>query len=416
MRFDKTIIGVAIGMTLMMGTISSASAKGQDSEPFKIGYIDPFVGQALFFSDDNRITAKNMVDQINKRGGLNGRKIELIIRDDKLKPAEARRLAEDLITRDKVDVLTGTTAASEALAVAEVAKAHKTIFFAQFALTSTLTEDQWSPYIFQPHMSTRVWCGAQAKFGLEQGFKRWAIINPDYEFGRSCGGDFEKELKKLSPDVEIVSVQWPKFGAPDMTAEIGAVMAKEPEAIYTSVWGAQIVTLIKQMNAAGAFEKTKLFGSIPTPVAVTLGKEFPSNSVYGMTPLPFGYEPFNAFINDYHQMNNRWPGDGAVFSMMPYLFLEAAANKAKSTDTNDLITALENLTVDTPVGPVTVREWDHSGNLGTCGGWFVPSEEFEFFYMSDPRCVSGDEMLLNEEQWMKTYGENRAKAMIKFNK
>lgn len=402
LRLISTALAVG-AIALSSGSADAASSA--DKPPVKIGYIDPFVGQALFFTDDNRDAARAIVEKINESGGILGRKIELIIRDDKLKPDEARRLAKDLIVRDRVDFLTGTTAASEALAVSEVAKTNRKIFFAQFALSSTLVEKEWHPYVFQPHMSTHVWCGGLGYLAARFKYKKWAIINPDYEFGRSCGGDFLSTLKKYHPDVEIVATQWPKFGAADMTAEIGAILAAKPDAIYTSTWGGQIVTLIKQLKAVGAFPGVKLFGSLPTSVAVTLGKEFPEEGVFGGTPIPFDYKPFENFAQEFHARYNRWPSDGAVFSTLPYLFLKAAAEKAGSLETNAIIKALRGLTVETPFGAVTVREWDHSGNLGTCGGWFKMHPVQGIAYMEKPECLPGDELLPTKESWIGQYGD-----------
>src|SRR5438552_3692012 len=176
-------------------------------------------------------------EEINGKGGVLGRKLQLVSRDDQSKPDGGVREARDLILKEKVNFLTGIIHCGVALAVSEVAKEYKTVLLVSIAKTAALTEDKGHRYAFRSTSNTLIEGRAAAILMAQQPFKRYAIAGPDYEYGHRMGEDFVTQLKKLRPDVQIVTEVWPKLGERDFTPHINALLQAKPDMVFSAIWG-----------------------------------------------------------------------------------------------------------------------------------------------------------------------------------
>ena len=187
------------------------------------------------------------VDEINAKGGVLGRKIELVIRDTKGNADEAVRIARDLILRENVDFLVGTLTSAEGPAVSPIAKEHKIVFIVPVVKTDQLTaKENLHPYVFRTTTNTTIEGRTAAEIMAKWNVKRVGTMSPDYAFGQDVTRAFVTHLKKIKPDIEIVDQQWPKLGEADYTPFINAQMAKRPDAVFSSLWGGHFVTFAKQ--------------------------------------------------------------------------------------------------------------------------------------------------------------------------
>src|ERR1700752_2059653 len=222
----------------------------------KIGFPMPLSGPASVYGVPVTKGAEMAVQEINAKGGVLGRKLELLERDSKASADEAVRLARELIIKDNVDFLVGTLTSAEAPAVSTIAKENKIVFVAPTSKTVQLTSPKnLHPYIFRLASNTDIdgRTGASIIAGWKQ-VKRVATIAPDYAYGRDAVAAFVDFIKKARPDIEIVDQQWPKLGQSDFTPFITAQMAKKPQAIFCDVYGGDFVTLAKQAGPLGYFK------------------------------------------------------------------------------------------------------------------------------------------------------------------
>jgi branched-chain amino acid transport system substrate-binding protein len=226
------------------------------ADTIKIGFPMPLSGPAAVYGVPVTKGAELAVADINAKGGVLGRKLELLPRDSKANADEAVRLARELIIKNNVDFLSGTLTSAEAPAVSTIAKENKVVFVAPVAKTTRLTApENLHPYIFRLASNTTIEGHTAASLMAKWGeVKRVATIAPDYAYGRDAVAAFVDHLKQLRPDIEIVDQQWPKLGEADFTAFITAQMGKKPDAVECNVFGGDFVTLAKQAGPLGYFK------------------------------------------------------------------------------------------------------------------------------------------------------------------
>src|SRR3954466_419894 len=245
---------VGLALVLAVTMLSAPAARAADN--IKIGFPMPLSGPAAVYGVPVTKGAELAIADINAKGGVLGRKLELLSRDSKANADEAVRLAREMIIKNNVDFLSGTLTSAEAPAVSTIAKENKVVFVAPVAKTARLTApENLHPYIFRLASNTLIEGGTGASLMAKwQEVKKVATIAPYYAYGRDAVGAFVEYLKKLRPDIEIVDQQWPKLGEADFTAFITAQMGKKPDAVECNVFGGDFVTLAKQAGPLGYFK------------------------------------------------------------------------------------------------------------------------------------------------------------------
>ena len=173
------------------------------ADTIKIGFPIPLSGPTAVYGEPILKGAEMAVAEINAKGGVLGRKLELLSRDSKASADEAVRLARELIIKNNVDFLVGTLTSAEAPAVSTVAKENKIVFVAPTAKSTQLTDAaHLHPYIFRVASNTDVEGLAAATLMAQwKDVKTVATIAPDYAYGRDSIAAFVAALKKLRPDI-----------------------------------------------------------------------------------------------------------------------------------------------------------------------------------------------------------------------
>src|SRR3977135_1570761 len=246
------VLGMLLALVLAMPLAADAQ------KPIKGGMPMPLSGPPALFGDPAAKGAMMFVEELNAKGGVLGRKIELIVRDSKADANEAVRVARELILKDNVDFLMGTLTSAEGPAVSVVDKENKIVFIAPIPKTDQLTAaDKLHPYVFRVAANTTMEGRSAAEIVAKWPVTKIATIAFDYAYGQDVTKAFVDHIKKLKPGVEIVDQQWPKLGEQDYNPFINAQMAKKPEAIVSSIWGGVFVTYSKQATALGYFAAVK---------------------------------------------------------------------------------------------------------------------------------------------------------------
>src|SRR5919201_6853884 len=242
---------------LVVGLFAPFAGNAQQ-KPIKIGFPMILSGPGALFGEPALKGAQMFVDETNGRGGVLGRKLELVARDTKGNADEAVRVSRELVLKENVDFLVGTLTSAEGPAVSVVAKENKIVFIAPIPKTDQLTApDKLHPYVFRVASNTTIEGRSAAEIVGKWPVKRVATISFDYAYGQDVTKAFVEHLKKLKPSVQIVDQQWPKLGEQDYNPFINAQMAKKPEAIFSSIWGGFFVTYSKQGKALGMFDAVK---------------------------------------------------------------------------------------------------------------------------------------------------------------
>jgi branched-chain amino acid transport system substrate-binding protein len=366
------------------------------ADTIKIGFPMPLSGPAAVYGVPVTKGAELAVADINAKGGVLGRKLELLTRDSKANADEAVRLARELIIKNNVDFLSGTLTSAEAPAVSTIAKENKVVFVAPVAKTTRLTApENLHPYIFRLASNTTIEGHTAASLMAKWGeVKRVATIAPDYAYGRDAVAAFVDHLKKLRPDIEIVDQQWPKLGEADFTAFITAQMGKKPDAVECNVFGGDFVTLAKQAGPLGYFKAINnrmVDGAEVGTVdeAEALGADYPFGIVSdAYDPVIWGEgEPaeHKVFIENLKKaMNNQYGSGWAVMGYMGVVAISEGVKKAGSTESDKVSKALLGLSFDTPVGKRTIDEKTHETLAGEFWSEMVKDPKSPFAVMKTP--------------------------------
>lgn len=365
----------------------------------KIGFPIPLSGPAAVYGAPITKGAEMAIQEINAKGGVLGRKLELVERDSKANADEAVRLARELIIKNNVDFLVGTLTSAEAPAVSTIAKENKIVFIAPAAKTVQLTSPKnLHPYIFRLSSNTDIDGSSGAAVIAEwKDVKRVATIAPDYAYGHDAVLAFVAYIKKARPDIEIVDQQWPKLGQSDFTAFITAQMASRPDAIFCDVFGGDFVTLVKQATPLGYFKavNNRLVdaGEVgATDVTLPLGADYPYGiwaNAYDPVIWPEG-EPaaHKTFIESFKAFSKEPYASGwAIMGYSAVVALSDGIKKAGSTNSDKVSKALAGLSFDTPAGKRTFNAKSHETEAGEYWGQMVKDQHFPFAIMKNPKYV-----------------------------
>ncbi len=358
MKFSA--FGIAAALQLAV-TMSSFAA-----DPIRIGDINSYSAIPAF-TIPYRNGATLALEEINADGGVLGRPLELVSRDDNGKPEDALRVANDLVFNQKVVALSGTFFSNVGLAVSDFAKTNKVPFLAAEALSDALTWQQGHRYAFRVRSSTYMQAAMLAEEAAKLPAKRWAVIAPNYEFGHAVVNAFKKLLSEKRGDVEWVSEQFPTQGKIDAGATLQAIGAANPDAIFNAMVLPDLVRLVREGNDRNFF-KGKAVVSVMTgqpDFLDPLKDEAPVGWIVTGYPWSEITTPqHTAFLAAYRKRFNDYPRAGSVSGYTTIKALAAAMTRAGKTDPESIVEAMSGLDVESPFGKVTFRAIDHQSTMG----------------------------------------------------
>src|SRR5688500_9611103 len=346
------LAGNAAAQTVKIGELNSYKVFPAFLEPYKKGW-------------------ELAQEEINASGGLLGRKLEIVSRDDGGNPGDAVRAAEELLTRERATVLMGTFASNVGLAVSNLAAQRKVLFLAAEPLTDKIVWENGNRYTFRLRPSTYMQTAMLIPEAAKLKKKRWAIVYPNYEYGQSATESFKKLLKEAQPDVEFVAEQAPALGKIDAGAVVQALADARPDAIFSSLFAADLQRFVREGNTRGLFRNTVVFNLLAGEPEYldTLKDETPEG--WWVTGYPWSElntPEHRKFREAYQKRWKDYPRQGSVVGYSAVHAVAEAMKKAKSVETEKLVEALKGLEMQTPFGQVVWRAIDHQSTMGAYVG------------------------------------------------
>jgi branched-chain amino acid transport system substrate-binding protein len=336
----------------------------------KIGEINSYKAQPAFLEPYKK-GMELALEEINAAGGVNGRKLQLFIRDDNATPGDAVRAAEELLTREQVDVLSGTFLSHVGLAVADLARQRKMFFLAGEPLTDKVVWQNGNRYTFRLRASTYMQVAMLVPEAAKLRKKRWAVVYPNYEYGQSAAATFKQLLKAAQPDVEFVAEQAPALGKVDAGSVVQALADAKPDAIFNVLFAADLAKFVREGNTRGLFQGREVVSLLTGEPEYLdpLKDETPNGWIVTGYPWHSINTPeHKAFLAAYQGRFKDYPRLGSVVGYTMIHALAAGMRKAGSTDTEKLITAFRGLTFDSPYGKLSFRAIDHQSTMGAFVG------------------------------------------------
>ncbi len=311
------------------------------------------------------------IEHINGAGGVLGKKLEVVSRDDQGKPGEAVKIAEELFTRDGVVMISGSLFSHIGLALTSYAGQKKRLYLAAEPLADALVWAKGNRYTFRLRPSTYMQAAMLAEQAAKTGAKRWATIAPNYAYGKDAVAAFKKVLKSKVPDAEFVTEQWPGLFKIDAGAEVQAIEAAKPDGIYNVTFGGDLAKFVREGDLRGVFKDRVVLGLLTGEPEYLdpLKAEAPKGWVVTGYPWYDIKEPAHVkFVEAYQAKFNDYPRIGSIVGYNTMLSIAAALKKAGSTDVEKLVDAFQGLDVETPMGKVHYRKIDHQSTMGAWVG------------------------------------------------
>jgi branched-chain amino acid transport system substrate-binding protein len=366
--------------------------------PIRIGEINSYKAQPAFL-DPYKKGWELALEEINAAGGVLGRKIEVISRDDNGNPGDAVRVAEDLVSRERVDLIFGTFLSHIGLAVTDFAKQRKMYFLAAEPLTDKITWQNGNRYTFRLRPSTYMQVAMLIPEAAKLNRKRWAIVYPNYEYGQSAAATFKELLKKAQPDVEFVIEQAPALGRIDAGAVSQAIADAKPDAIFNVTFGADLAKFVREGQTRGLFKDRTVFSLLSGEPEYLdpLKDEAPEGwYVTGYPWYDIKTPEHQKFLAAYQKRFNDYPRLGSVVGYASMWTLAEAIRKAGSTDTEKLIAATRGLELMSPFGRITYRASDHQSTMGAYVGYTTLDKGRGV--MRDFRYIDGAQVLPSDDE------------------
>jgi len=360
--FLKGLMGAA---ALALVPVASFAA-----DPIKIGEINHYKRMAAF-AEPYKNGIELALEEINAAGGVLGRPLEFIYRDDQGKPSEAVKIAEELMTRDGAVMITGTILSNVGLAISSLAAEKGYVYLASEPLADSITWASGNAYTFRLRSSTYMQAAMLAEEAAKTGAKRYATIAPNYAYGKDAVAAFKENLLRLQPDAEFVAEQWPALFKIDAGAEVQALERAKPDAIYNVTFGPDLAKLVREGGDRGLFQNRTVLGLLSGEPEYLdpLGAEAPEGwIVTGFPWYAITDGPGKTFVDAYQARWNDYPRLGSIVGYMTAQSIAAVLQKAGSTETDAIRAAFKGLNVDTPMGQITYRAIDHQSTMGAYVG------------------------------------------------
>jgi branched-chain amino acid transport system substrate-binding protein len=357
------------------GLAAPALVRAQGDAPIRIGEINSYTAVPAFtlpYRNGWQLAA----DEINAKGGVAGRKIEVVSRDDAGQPANATRLAGELLTDAKVDLLAGGFLSNVGLALSDFAARNDKLYVAGEPLADSLVWDKGNATCFRLRPSTYMQVAMMMPEVIKLPAKRWATVAPNYEYGQSAVKWFKQLLKAARPDVEFVAEQWPALGKIDAGATVQALSDSKPEAIFNVTFGGDLTNFVRQGNTRGLFDGRDVVSVLTgePEYLIPLGDETPEGWL--VTGYPVGEidtPAARAFEEAYHTRFKETPRMGSVVGYALIHAIAAGIAQAGGLETAKLETAkleagFRGVSFETPFGPAMFRPLDQQSTFGTFVG------------------------------------------------
>ena len=354
--------------TLLAGAATLAAPavlRAQDT-PIRIGEINSYTAQPAF-TLPYRNGMQLALEQANAAGGVLGRKLELITRDDAGRPQDAVRIAGELLNDAKVDLLAGAYLSNVGLALSDVALQNRKLYVAGEPLTDALIWDKGNRYTFRLRPGTYMQSAMLVEDAAKLPARRWATVAPNYEYGQSAVKWFKQLLLARRPDVEFIAEQWPALGRIDGGATVQALAAARPDAIFNVTFGADLTNFVRQGNTRGLFENRSVASLLTGEPEYLdpLGDEAPEGWIVTGYPWDTLATPeHKTFAQAYRAKYAEAPRCGSVVGYSLINAIAAGILKSGSISSEAMADGFCGAQFETPFGHAAFRALDHQATLG----------------------------------------------------
>lgn len=366
-------------LTLALSLLSACGPEKPKEPTLKIGGIYAYTTWATL-ANKYREGFELAIKDVNDKGGIHGRKIEVLWRDDKANPSVSSTVATELRLRDKVDFFVGCQFSNLSLAMSDYAKHYK-IAYLGIGMADSLTLEKGTPYNFSVQNQSYNTAAIVAELVKNWKGRRLALIAPNYESGHAMAKALKTAIAKEVPDAVWIAEQYPALGRLEAGPTVMALKKDNPDIVINHLFSSDLAAFVREGRKRGLFSGRKVIGLVAGDVEniEMLGDENPTEfaAVLGYPGTVIHMQSHEKFVAHYRKVYGTDPYLGSLLGYNAGLFVIAALQKLSPEDLTSenghvnqekLIKALEGAVIDSPVGKLEMRAMDHRSTLGTWVG------------------------------------------------
>ena len=343
-------------------TLAAPALLRAQEDTIRIGFPVPLTGPYGAEAQDQVRCAQLAVAEFNEAGGLNGRKAELLVRDDKLDPGEAATRTLELIEKDGVRMIVGSLSASVQLAVNNVTRERKVLYNSISQSDQITAMPDWSRYTFHEGLTPHLTAGAVGRYAFGKFGKRVVFLSADYAYGREMVDGFKAAGQPAG--IEVVAELKHPLGATDFSTLLPRIQALKPDILCLCNFGRDQQISIRQANDFGLKRTTRIVAPILLYTARLAVGPGPFSGVVGGASYYWGVEstiPAAKAFNDRYRKayDGKVPSDYGALGYGGVRSVLMAVKQAGTVETEKVVDTLSGLKYDIYKGPETIRPCDH---------------------------------------------------------
>jgi len=386
---------------ILMGVMLGYS-KIQAAEPIYIGFND--VRSGAFKSNGDKFLQgiEVAVKEINKAGGLLGRPLELVIEDNQMKPEIAVQKLRKLIQSDKCEAIFQGSSSAVALSICQAIPRYKKIYVPVAAFAMDLTGQNFSPYIFRTDANVAILSRTMAMYvGKQKNLKKVYMVNMDYSFGHDVANFYERFIKEIAPDTQILGKDFHPMFNKDFAPYISKVKASGADYLLTCNWGTDLIQLLIQGRSLGM--KIPVAGILQADIntlAALPGEEAVGNFAVASFVPGLDNPEAKKLEESFYEKSGVWPVEQIWYAYKGVVLWAEAVKKAGSIDTDKVIKAFEGMKWNGPTGTVTMRAQDHQLMQPMIAAQVVKKTKYyDFPYLKPLQVIPADQLEYKPEDF-----------------
>jgi branched-chain amino acid transport system substrate-binding protein len=395
---------MTLGVMLVILALSLPAARSADKTPIKIGLLYSFSGLTTISPRDTVVGHEIAAEEINAQGGVLGRKIVYVVRDDRLQPAAAVKEFRRLITREQVDVVMGVLSNDVAFAVSQVAREMRVLFVNTLAPAPALTEEYGHEYIIRTNTNGTVMARTAALMAARGPWRTYYFLGPDSGWGAGVNADFWEFLQQQKTDVQKLGEVAQNSGNRDFSSPITTILEAHPDALFCSLWGDDLIAFIQQANLHGFFEKVQVIatGAGDLDILRPLGADMPdgimATFLYAFNWHTVREQENLAFVTKFVARTGYEPNSSDIIGYVSTRLLAEAIRKANSTKSDALLGVLRGGQFTTLLGDILIRDFDGQATFDYNVGFTYTELNYPFKRLLEPARVKGEDVLRSRQE------------------
>lgn len=351
----------AAGLALAASPFRITVLRAQEAT-IKVGFPCPLTGPYGSEAKNQAMAAQVAIDEFNEAGGLNGRRAELLVRDDKLSPGEAATRTLELIENEKVSFIVGGLSASVQLAINNITRERKVVYNSISQSDAINEAANASRYTFHEALNPHLTAGAVGRYAFPKFGKKVAFLTADYAYGYEMVRGFQAAGQAFGVQT-LADVRHP-VGTTDFSTLLPRIAALKPDILCLCNFGRDQQIAVKQATDFGLKRQAKIITPVMLYTARVAAGPVAFEGVVGGTSFYWGLEnrlpSVKAFVDRFRKGNNgQIPTDYGAMGYGGVRAVLAAAKAAGSTEADKVVPALEALRYDFYKGPEYYRACDH---------------------------------------------------------